>query len=116
MIREHHSPDADHIALPLLMPWMRYPVCEKCGYQLGNGMLLLRALALAKGKSSQAYCYCAGDMNSTIPVPGMHIERGEATPKMVDVPVHCFGVYQEHLHLRCGRCGWQWLMAVKEKA
>src|SRR5271166_1738692 len=114
MIVEHHPPDPDHIRVAIVLPWSRYPACVKCGHQLGNGMLLFRAWTLAKGESAQKYSYCAGDQNSTVPVPGMHIEDGQATPKFVDVPVHCFGVYQEHLHLRCGRCGWQWLMAVKE--
>jgi ribosomal protein L37E len=29
------------------------------------------------------------------------------------VQVPCFGIVDEHLHIKCARCGFDWLMAVK---
>jgi hypothetical protein len=43
------------------------------------------------------------------------VRAGEIGVGMANVPVQCFGIYEEHIHCRCGRCSWSWLMAVRSQ-
>lgn len=115
MIYETHQPDLETLSLPAVAAWVRFPACPKCGHALGAGHWLLALWAAARGESAQNYAYCQGNQNSSMQVPGIAI--GEHGPSMAlqSIPVACFGVYEEHLHCRCGRCGFQWLMGVKGK-
>jgi hypothetical protein len=111
MIVEHHHPGEDSIALPTVQAYARFPICPKCGYQLGAGIRFMALWRLAKGENAQRYLYCKGDCNSTVQVPGLNLQTGEM--RGIDMPIPCFGVFQEHLHCACGRCGFGWLMDVK---
>lgn len=114
MIEEAYAPPFS-LSLPAVVPWTRYPVCPKCAHSLGAGVWGLRRLFAAKGDAAQNDTWCRGDHNSTVQVPGMHFGSEGAQMRMADVPVTCFGVIDEHLHLRCGRCSFSWLMSVKGK-
>ena len=96
-----------------VVPWTKYPECPKCGSSLGAGNWLLRLLYAAKGNAAQNYVYCQGDQNSTVQVAGMEFRPDGPRLSVQECAVHCFGVYEEHIHLACGRCQWKWLMAVK---
>lgn len=113
MIVEHHEdiPDEYRVSVPTVHPWTAYPVCEKCGGSLGAGLPVVRRLMAAFGRSAQSYGYCKGDQNSQVQVPAMNIATGNLGVMPVNVP--CFGVYKEHLHCKCGWCGFDWLMEVK---
>lgn len=113
MIREHHEniPDDYRVAAPAVLPWVRFPACQKCGHTLGAGIPLLALLCQAKGEAAQNYTYCLGDQNSTVPVTSLNPATGEIRPAMVQTA--CFGIFHDHLHLACSRCGYRWLMAVR---
>lgn len=103
--------DETIISAPKVLPWTRFPECPKCGGSLGAGIRLAAIWRALHGECAQAYSYCAGDQNSTVRVPGLNMTTGEMGS--MDIKTACFGVFHEHLHLRCGRCSFAWLMAVK---
>jgi hypothetical protein len=114
MIEEAHSADFTSLRLPFVAPWTAFPVCLKCGHQLGAGMRLVRWFYLAKGASAHRIAWCRGDQNSTVGVTEMRFGSEGAQMSVEQVNVLCFGVIEEHLHVVCGRCSYSWLMAVKE--
>lgn len=115
MIQEHHDhiDDEFRVSVPVVHPWTPYPVCRACGHVLGAHLWGIRRFFWAKGNAAQNYAYCKGSHNSTFQAAGLRI--GTEGPQIVqqDLPVTCFGIFDEHLHLACGRCGFVWLMAVK---
>jgi hypothetical protein len=113
MIHEHHAPVAEEtsVRLPEVKPWVRFPVCPKCGGSLGAGIWLLALWRSSRGESAQSYVYCKGDCNSTVQVPGLNVQTGQMGPLELKVP--CFGIFSEHIHVECGRCHFAWLMACK---
>ena len=115
MIFEHHEdiPDEFRVSVQPVHPWTRYPECPKCGHTLGAHIWGIRRLFWAKGNAAQNYAWCKGDRNSQAHMPTINIATGEVGTAPVNVP--CFGIIEEHLHLRCGRCGFEWLMDCKTK-
>ena len=113
MIQEHHEaiPEDYKVSAPTVAPWARFPRCTKCDYCLGAGVWLWGLWRLARGDSAQHYAYCPGDKNSTAQGLGLNLQTGEMVP--MDRRVPCFGVFHEHIHCDCGRCGFAWLMACK---
>jgi hypothetical protein len=87
-----------------VMPVHRYearPACEKCGLRV----TLVDEIRQV-GASAATWVYCKGSMDSTVEVNRLLVGKTE-------VKTSCFGVFVEHLHLSCHRCGWHWLMATK---
>ena len=115
MIREYadHIPEDYRVSVPVVHPWTRYPECRACGHVLGAHIWGIRRLFWAKGNAAQSYAYCRGDHNSQEQVPTINIATGQFGTAPVNVP--CFGIIEEHIHLGCGRCGFDWLMACKGK-
>jgi hypothetical protein len=113
MITEHHEhiPDDFRVSVAEVSPWSRFPACPKCGYALGAGYRFLRCLAAVLGLNAQTYAYCKGDQNSTVRQPALNLATGELGAHEIRVP--CFGLIDEHLHLKCGRCDFRWLMQCK---
>jgi len=113
MIQEHHDhiDDDFRVSVPVVHPWTRYPVCQKCNASIGDGVRILRRLLAAWGRCSHNTAWCRGDQNSQVKVPTLNIGTGEMGFGSVQVP--CFGIVDEHLHIKCARCGFDWLMAVK---
>jgi hypothetical protein len=59
--------------------------------------------------------YCTGDLDSSVNVIG--IKMGDNGPQVVNqkLPIQCFGIPTEHIHMQCGRCHVNWLMGCKTK-
>ena len=100
-------------APPDVKPWTQSPACEKCGHALGAGDPAAAQRALRRGDYAQEVIYCHGSRDSTMKLPAMNSDT--MTPGLVNAPVACFGIFEEHLHVRCVRCKFCWLMACKEK-
>ena len=113
MIQEYAEsiPDDFKVSVATVYPWVRFPTCPKCDFSLALGVPLIRLIVLANGSLAQSYAYCAGDQDSQIRVPTLNISTGEQGIGGVKVP--CFGIVHEHLHLKCARCSFRWLMNVK---
>jgi len=113
MITEHHEhiPDDYMVSVQPVRPWTRYPECPKCGGSLGYGVRVVGVLLGALGRCAQNYVYCKGDQNSTAMVPAFDPAKQEINFAHIKIP--CFGIIQEHLHLSCSRCSFQWLMECK---
>lgn len=109
---DRYAEALQRISVPLVHPYDRMPTCEKCGHSLRSMGYLFGLVMVAKGASSQVYNFCAGDLNSTANIE-IHTPFSEA-PKQITLPITCFGVFVPHLHLKCGRCGYHWLMATKD--
>ena len=111
MIHEHHAPAAgdDRVALPAVAPWELNPECPRCGHALHPWFL--EWLLLAAGKAAHQFCYCVGDQDSKVKVPGIDLRNMQ--PGVAEIQTLCFGVYTEHLHVMCQRCSFRWLMACK---
>ena len=114
MIREYaeNIPDDFTVSVPVVKPWVPFPVCEKCGGILGAGIPILRRLMAAWGRCGQSYAFCKGDHNSQVQMPTMNLMTGEMGSTPVKVP--CFGIIEPHLHIACGRCQFSWLMSCKK--
>lgn len=82
-------------------PFERRPRCEKCGLRV----TLLDKLR-SGGVAGANYTYCQGSLDSTATV---HLPFGGKT----ELSTTCFGVFEEHLHLTCHRCGHHSLMATR---
>lgn len=107
-----HAESAQNIRVPPLHPYGSLPTCEKCGQGLRTmGTILGRVLSVF-GVSAQTYGYCQGDLNSTVNVE-IHLPFADAVKSTM--PTTCFGVFVPHLHLKCGRCGYWWLMETRTK-
>lgn len=102
-------------SVPKLAPFTRFPVCPKCAYELGAGVPLLRWWFAARGNSAQAFSYCKGGSDENFQIPGMQMTAEGPRLTAVNMPTLCFGVYEEHIHCKCGRCDFFWLMAVRSK-
>ena len=113
MIREHHQdiPDDFRVSVPTVHPWARFPECTKCGASIGHGVRFVGVLLAAWGRSAQSYAYCKGDQNSQVQMPTLNVQTGELGTRPLAIP--CFGIVEEHLHIHCGRCGFDWLMQCK---
>jgi hypothetical protein len=113
VIREHHEhiPDDFRVKVAKVYPFATYPVCPKCSHNLGANIPALRRWLLAHGSASQNYAYCQGDRNSRFQAPA--IKMGHEGPQFTveEMSTPCFGIIDEHLHLQCGRCKFNWLMA-----
>ncbi len=113
MIHEYAEavPDDYKVSVPAVHAYVRYPVCPKCGGTLGAGLFIVRRLLLAFGRCAQQYAWCRGDQNSQVQMPTIDIVTGQLGTVPMSIP--CFGVYKEHIHCTCGRCGFMWLMDCK---
>ena len=98
-------------APPAIRPWEQFPACQKCGHMLGGGDLAAAHKAARRGDCAQEMVYCHGSRDSTMKLPAINFET--MLPGLVNTPVACFGIFEEHLHLRCARCKFCWLMACK---
>ena len=89
-------------AVPTVNPYRACPLCPKCGHKDR-----ITGLYLWSGGSTGfdwAFCPGARDEKTTIQViPGL-VSTEQRTV--------CFGVFVEHLHMRCRRCGFFFLMAT----
>ena len=114
MIQEHHEdiPEGYRVSAPVVLPWAEYPECPKCAH--GLKPLFLRWWMVARGKQAQELAYCRGDLNSTMRVPAMNL--AEMQFAMVEQKIPCFGVFDEHFHVTCGRCSYRWLMQCRAEA
>jgi hypothetical protein len=85
-----------------IKPYEWRPMCEKCGLQVNRMDQLFRT----SGVASADYTYCEGSLDSKVNV---NLPFGGKA----EMSTTCFGVFEEHLHLKCRRCGFHWLMATK---
>jgi hypothetical protein len=113
MIHEYSEsiPEDFKVSVAAVHPFTNYPVCPKCGYNLGAGIKPFAIFKLAQGECACGYAYCAGGLNSQAQMPTLNIATGQLGTAPVNVP--CFGIFTEHLHMSCNRCRFNWLMAVK---
>lgn len=81
-------------------PYEQRPTCEKCGLRV-TVLDRLRSGGIAGAN----YHYCPGSLDSTVNV---HLPFGGKT----EMSTSCFGIFEEHLHLTCHRCGHHSLMAT----
>jgi hypothetical protein len=89
----------------VVSPFERRPRCAKCGHRV-TWLDRLRAGVV----SAFNYTYCEGSLDSTVNIRTPFGGRAELSTT-------CFGVFEEHLHLTCHRCGHHTLMAtVKGKS
>jgi len=99
----HEEQEMVVVTVPEVKPFSRRPECAKCGSQVSFiGDLL------PFGYSFATYQYCPGNLDSKVKV------RRFLQPE-VEMETSCFGIYEEHLHLRCNRCGYHSLMSTKGK-
>ncbi len=114
MIHEYAEsiPDEFKVSVQPVYPFTNYPTCPKCNHNLGAQIWGVRRLLWAKGNAAQNYAFCKGSQREQVTVPTMNILNGEMGVAPVNVP--CFGIFHEHLHLTCGRCRFDWLMACKK--
>lgn len=86
-----------------LKPFEAWPTCQKCGLHV----TLMDRVRSSNGVASANYSYCAGSLDSTVNVSLPFGGKAEMSTS-------CFGVFEEHLHLTCNRCGFRWLMATRK--
>ena len=113
MIYENHEQiDEDFkVSVQIVHPFTAYPTCPKCNGSLGAHVPILRRIMAAWGRAAQGLAYCRGSQNSPVHVPTMNLLNGQMGVSPVNVP--CFGIFEEHLHVTCAKCQFQWLMNCK---
>lgn len=91
--------DRQLAAVPVVLPYAAKPACPKCGARDR-----ITANGLWHGSCSGFdWGFCPGSRNEKTPiqvVPGVVVGEQRTA---------CFGIFQEHLHMRCRRCGFSFL-------
>jgi len=90
------DPGDIRVSAPALLPFRVNPSCPKCGVHVPALSFLMNP-----GLATADLMYCVGSKNEKEDV---HTPIGCCT-----VETGCFGLFAEHLHLRCRRCGFKWL-------
>lgn len=93
-------------AVPEVRAFAAKPACPKCGHRDRlTGMQLWSG-----GCTGFDWHFCAGSCDERSQV--------QVIPGVIQTEVrnHCFGIFAEHLHLRCRRCGFHFLMQTREAA
>lgn len=89
-------------AVPAVLPYCSFPACPKCGHRDRITPLLL----WSGGSTGFDWGYCPGGRDEKTQV---QVIPGLVTAEQRTV---CFGVFVEHLHMRCRRCGFFFLQAT----
>ena len=90
-----------------LLPFQTVNHCPKCRHgRVRLPVFLIRILELPFAHFDMAYC--RGGMPVAIEHDMGSFGKHEDRPR-------CAGVTEEHIHVRCSRCGYNWLMQVADE-
>lgn len=101
METEVHAAEQLNIEVMPVHPYQERARCPKCGFRAG----LINHL---RNRYCHKFHYCAGNKDSTADV-------NDIFGRSHEVKVPCAGVFEEHIHIQCGKCDFHWLTKPKGK-